>query len=97
MLIHWQSGTRGTYMYAGAALYTDCRIHSMLGRHALKKHTQPLWFSSNFPISNFQYLFYLCFYFRPSVHPTIRPSVLTGLGIFFQRAPQIGVLAVKYT
>ena len=59
MLIHWQSGTRGTYEYAAAALNSPCHINSRLGRHALKKHTQSLYW----------------FYFRPSVHPSICPSV----------------------
>ncbi|OPZ65676.1 MAG: hypothetical protein BWY84_00399 [Candidatus Aerophobetes bacterium ADurb.Bin490] len=41
-LIHWQSGTRVTSEYAADALNSPCCIHGRLGRHAPKKHTQPL-------------------------------------------------------
>jgi hypothetical protein len=66
MLIHWQPWACGTSESAGAALNSFCRIENILARHALKKYTQPLYYfcPSNFPISNFQYLFYR--YFRTS-------------------------------
>ncbi len=71
VLIHWQSLSLGTYMYAGVALHSPCRLHTMLTRHALKKHTQPLWFYSNFRISNFD----VCLLVFTSDPPTLCASV----------------------
>ena len=86
VFIHWQSLTRGKYVYAVAALNSSCRIHSMSDRRILKKHTQPLF--DFFCPSNFRILD-VYHYFRPSVHPSLcpsycyfRPSALKVLAFF---------------